>query len=130
MSQIRNDRMNEEVKKTVSEIIRDMKDPRIPDMTGLTECSVTRDLKYAKIRVSVYDPDDGVRKKAVDALNHAAGFIDHELGERMRIRCIPKLQFTLDESIAYSIRIGQILNELHITHETSDPGGAGEDDVS
>ena len=125
MSQIRGDRMNEEVRKTVSEIIRDMKDPRIPDMTGLTECRVTKDLKYAKIRVSVYDKDDAVRARAVETLNHAAGFIAHELGERMRIRCIPKLQFSLDESIAYSIRIGQILNKLHMT-PGSDEENAGE----
>ena len=130
MSQIRNDRMNEEVKKTVSEIIREMKDPRIPDMTALTECRVTKDLKYAKIRVSVYDPEDAVRKKAVEALNHAAGFVAHELGERMRIRCIPKLQFVLDESIAYSIRIGRILDELHISHDDPESGAAGENEES
>lgn len=129
MSQIRSDRMNEEVKKTVSEIIREMKDPRIPDVTALTECSVTKDLKYARIRVSVYDRDDSVRKKCVDTLNHAAGFIAHELGERMRIRCIPKLSFTLDESIAYSIRIGQILNDLHISPDPDQDAFAEEHDA-
>lgn len=113
MSQIRRDRMNEEVKKTISDIVRDMKDPRISPMTTLTECEVTSDLKYAKIRVSVYDKDDAMRKSTVDALNHAAGFIAHEIGNRMRIRCIPSLKFRLDDSIAYSVHISEVLNSLH-----------------
>lgn len=113
MSLIRRDRMNEEVKKTISEIVRDMKDPRISPMTTLTECEVTSDLKYAKVRVSVYDKDDAVRKGTVDALNHAAGFIAREIGNRMRIRCIPSLKFKLDDSIEYSVHISEVLNSLH-----------------
>ena len=105
--------MNEEVKKTISEVIREMKDPRISPMTTLTDVEVTKDLKYAKIKVSVYDEDESVRKSSVDALNHASGFIGHELGARMRIRCVPSLKFTLDHSIAYSVRISEILNGLH-----------------
>ena len=105
--------MNEEVKKTIAEIIRDMKDPRISDMTTLTGCEVTNDLKYAKLRVSVYDEDEAKRKKTVDALNHAAGFIAHEVGARMRIRAVPSMKFALDDSIAYSVHIAKILDELH-----------------
>lgn len=119
MSAIRSDRMNEEVKKVVSEIIRDMKDPRISTMTTLTAVEVTRDLKYAKIKVSVYDEDDEKRRASVDALNHAAGFIGHELGARMRIRAIPSLKFSLDESIAYSVHISSVLANLH-TGENAD----------
>ena len=84
MSAIRGDRVNEEVKKTISEIIREMKDPRISSMTTLTGCEVTNDFKYAKVRVSVYDEDDAKRAATVDALNHAAGFISREIGNRMR----------------------------------------------
>lgn len=109
----RSGRMNEEVKKTVSAIVREMKDPRISPMTTLTDVEVTSDLKYAKIKVSVYDEDDARRSQSVEALNHAAGFIARELGARMRIRCVPSLKFTLDNSIAYSIHISEILNGLH-----------------
>ena len=119
MSAIRSDRMNEEVKKVVSEIIRDMKDPRISAMTTLTAVEVTRDLKYAKIKVSVYDEDDEKRRASVDALNHATSFIGHELGARMRIRAIPSLKFSLDESIAYSVHISSVLANLH-TGENAD----------
>lgn len=114
MSVIRGDRMNEEVKKTVSEIVRDMKDPRISPMTTLTVCEVTKDLKYAKIKVSVYDTDDGRRASTVSALNHAAGFIARELGNRMRIRCLPSIRFSLDNSIEYSVHIAKVLDSLQV----------------
>ncbi len=117
MSAIRSDRINEEVKKTLSAIIREMKDPRISPMTTLTGAEVTKDLKYAKISVSVYDKDDAVRQGTVDALNHAAGFLAHELGQRMLIRRVPSLKFRLDDSIAYSIHISEILNSLDIKKE-------------
>ena len=113
MATFRADRRNEEVKKTISEVIREMKDPRISPMTALTEVEVTKDLKYAKVKVSVYDEDEKKRVSSVEALNLAAGFISHELGARMRIRAVPSIKFTLDNSISYSVRISEILNELH-----------------
>ncbi len=82
-------------------------------MTTLTDVDVTKDLKYAKIKVSVYDEDEKQRVSSVEALNHAAGFIARELGARMRIRAVPSMKFTLDNSIAYSVRIAEILNGLH-----------------
>ncbi|MEZ4508765.1 MAG: 30S ribosome-binding factor RbfA [Eubacteriales bacterium] len=117
MATFRADRRNEEVKKTISEVIREMKDPRISPMTALTEVEVTKDLKYAKVKVSVYDDDEKKRISSVEALNHAAGFISHELG--MRIRAVPSIKFTLDNTIAYSVRISEILNELHKSDATA-----------
>ena len=128
MSAIRSDRMNEEVKKTMTAIIREMKDPRISPMTTLTTVEVTNDLKYAKLRVSVYDEDEAVRRGTVDALNHAAGFLRHELGQRMLIRSARALKFQLDDSIAYSVHIAKLLNDLHVGEEnTSDAPKADED---
>lgn len=117
MSAIRQDRINEEVKKTVGEIIRDMKDPRISSMTTVTYAEVTNDLKQAKLRVSVYEEDEALRKGTVDALNHAAGFIARELGQRMQIRRLPALKFILDTSIEYSVHIAGILSSLQIKPE-------------
>lgn len=112
MSAIRSDRMNEELKKTVSEVVRELKDPRLSEMTTITAVEVTRDLKYAKVQVSVYDRQDSARHATVDALNHAAGFIGREVGRRMIIRNVPSFKFVLDDSIAYSVHISEILNEL------------------
>ena len=110
---IRYERMNDEIKKTISEIIREMKDPRLSDMTTILSVDVTNDLKQDKVRVSVYDKDDMVRQASVDALNHGSGFITRELGRRMELRALPKLKFVLDNSIEYSVRISEIINSLH-----------------
>lgn len=112
MSLKRMDRINEEVKKVLSEIIREMKDPRISPMTTIVMVEVTKDYKYAKVKVSVYDEDDFVRTETVKALNYAKGFIAHELGNRMDIRHLPDLKFMLDTSIEYSVHISGILDDL------------------
>ena len=113
MANIRYDRINEEVKKAISEIVREMKDPRISQMTTIMSAEVTNDLKQAKVRVSVYDPDDAVREASVAALNPAAGFTGHALGTRVDLRALPQLKLTLDNSIEYSVHIAQILNDLN-----------------
>jgi len=113
MANIRYDRINEEVKKTISEIVRDLKDPRVSPMTTIMGAEVTNDQKQAKVKVSVYDKDDAVREETVAALNRAAGFIRHELGSRMELRQLPQLKFILDNSSEYSVRISGILQELN-----------------
>lgn len=117
MARNRTERLNEEMKKTLSSIIFDMKDPRVSPMTTVTEVSVTQDLKYCKVAISVYDKDDALRKSTVDALNHAAGHIGWEVGRRMEIRAVPKFKFSLDDSIAYSVHIAEVLNSLNIPKE-------------
>lgn len=109
---IRYERMNEEIKKAISEIIKEMKDPRLSDMTTIMSVDVTNDLKQAKVMVSVYDKDDAVRNASVEALNHGSGFITRELGRRVQLRALPKLIFKLDNSIEYSVHISEILNSL------------------
>ena len=82
MPSVRYDRINEEIKKALSEIIRDMKDPRISPMTTVLLVEATNDLKIAKVRISVYDKSDDVRRETVAQLNRAEGFIARELGKR------------------------------------------------
>ena len=124
MSNIRTDRLNEEAKKVLSEIIRELKDPRLSPMTTITQVEITNDLKYAKVYVSVYDESEEARKDSVLALNHASGFIARELGKRMQIRRLPQLKFLLDTSIEYSVHIAKVLNSLSIPKDD----GEGEED--
>lgn len=112
MSAIRQDRINEEVKKVVGEIIREMKDPRVSEMATITQAEVTADLKQAKLRVSVYEQDEEKRQETIAALNHAAGFITREMGRRIQLRRLPSLKFLLDTSIEYSVHISRILDGL------------------
>lgn len=126
MPSVRYDRVNEEIKKTLSEIVREMKDPRISPMTTILIVEATNDLKLAKVRVSVYDKDDAVRKLTVEQLNRAEGFIARELGRRMEIRRIPTLKFLLDDSIEYSVHIAEIIDKLR--GERKEDALGGDDD--
>jgi ribosome-binding factor A len=106
------DRINEEIRKALSDIIRDMKDPRISPLTTVMRAEATNDLKLCKVMISVYDKDDEVRRETVAQLNRAEGFIAREVGRRIDIRHIPTFEFRLDDSIEYSVRISEILNKL------------------
>ncbi len=121
---VRYQRMNEEIKKTLAEIIRDMKDPRLSSMTTIMGVEVTNDLKQAKVRVSVYDKEQTPREESVAALNGAEGFIAREVGRRMQLRALPKFKFVLDDSIAYSVHMSKLIDSLHIGggEETPEPG--------
>ena len=113
MPSVRYDRINEELKKALSEIVREMKDPRISPMTTILRVEATNDLKLAKVKVSVYDKSDDIRKETVAQLNRAEGFIARELGKRVDIRRIPTLKFTLADSIEYAVHISEIINQLN-----------------
>lgn len=105
------DRISEEVKREISRIIqREIKDPRLPDMVSVTHVKVTKDLKYAKVHISVLG-DDEKKKKAILALKSAAGFIRHELGQNLLLRALPELVFKLDDSIEQGIYISKLIEE-------------------
>ncbi|MGI6160853.1 MAG: 30S ribosome-binding factor RbfA [Christensenellales bacterium] len=112
MSQIRSDRINEEVKKAVSEVIRkDIKDPRLSPNCVVTKAEVTKDLKFAKIYVSVLG-DEKERKDTMASLSNAAGYIRHRLGGLIDIRRLPQLTFKLDTSIEYGIHIANVIRSI------------------
>ncbi len=112
MASVRYDRINEEIRKALSEIIRDMKDPRISPLTTVMRAEATNDLKQCKVLISVYD-DDYRRAETVAQLNRAEGFIAREVGRRIDLRRIPEFKFILDDSIEYSVRISQIIDRLN-----------------
>ena len=121
MPSVRYDRINEEIKKALSQIVREMKDPRISPMTTIVLAEATNDLKLCTVKVSVYDKDDEVRRETVAQLNRAEGFIARQLGQKIDIRRIPTLKFTLDDSIEYAVHIAEIIDKLRqerAQHET------------
>ena len=112
MSQIRMERINEEMRKAVSDVIKhDLHDPQISDMATITSVEVTRDLKYATVYVSVYDSEK-LRAKSIQTLNRAAGFIAHEVGKRVDLRRLPQLTFKLDTNIEYGVRMSQLIDSV------------------
>ena len=104
------DRISEEVHKAIDRIIRDeLNDPRIGGTWSIVRCEVTRDLRYAKVRVSILEEDK--RKGMMAALNRAAGFIRRELGREVDLRYVPEVLFELDTNMEYAAKINQLLKE-------------------
>ena len=107
----RTDRLSEEIKRELSDLIRyQLKDPRLPDFVSITAVRVTRDLRYAKVYVSVFGDDDK-KNGAIAALRSASGFIRHEIGQRLNIRYTPEFSFVLDDSIEKGMYISKLIDE-------------------
>ena len=111
-------RISAEVMREVERIIReDVSDPRTDCMFSVTHVDVTRDLRYAKVYISVYE--EAKREPMMKALKSAAGFIRHNLGMRVQLRYTPELLFELDTTIEYGVLIASLLNEVR-KNESSD----------
>ena len=111
MSFKRTDRINEEVKKELSSIIRELKDPRIPMMTSVVSVHVTNDLRYAKAYISIMGTDEE-KKECIKGLKAAAGYIRREIGNRINLRCVPEFSFEIDTTIEYGAHINKLLHDI------------------
>ena len=110
----RTDRIASEIMREAERIIReDVSDPRTDCMFSITHVDVTRDLRYAKVYVSVYEQEK--REPMMKALRSAAGFIRHHLGTRVQIRYTPEILFELDTTIEYGVHIASLINEVRKT---------------
>ena len=109
MAANRINRINEEMKREMGDILRELKDPRVPLMTSVVVAEVTQDLRYAKIYVSVLG-DETVQQEALKGLKAAAGFVRREVSQRMNLRITPQIQFSLDHSIEHGAHINELLN--------------------
>jgi ribosome-binding factor A len=106
----RPERLAEQIKEEVSLIITgELQDPRIGFVT-VTEAKLSVDLRHAKIFVSVLGTEDEIAE-SLAALNHASGFIRHQLGAALRIRHTPELHFAYDDTIRTAARIEELLSE-------------------
>lgn len=114
---IKNTRINGEVQRELSTIIRDLKDPRIGIMTTVTAAEVTPDLKYCKVYVSVMG-DEQAKADTLAGLKSAAGFIRRELARTVNLRNTPEIKFVIDESIEYGMRMSKLIDEVNKNEET------------
>ncbi len=120
------DRISEEVRREVDRIIRDeLHDPRIDGTFSVTRAEVTRDLRYAKIYVSVLEDDK--RAPFLAACKSAAGYIRRSLGKEMIIRTAPELIFVEDNNIAYGVHIAKVLKDVDMGDWTDEETGNAEE---
>lgn len=107
------DKINEEVRRELATVIRELKDSRIPMMTSVVTVKVTNDLRYAKAYISVMG-DEETQKKAIEGLKSAAGFVRREMGRRVDLRYTPEFIFELDHSIEHGAHIEELLRKSGI----------------
>jgi ribosome-binding factor A len=109
---IKNTRINMEVQRELSEIIRlGIKDPRIHSMTTVVSVEVTPDLKFCKAYISILG-DEEAGKATIEGLKSAEGYIRRELARRVNLRNTPQIKFILDQSIEYGVNMSRLIDEV------------------
>ena len=123
----KNNRINGEVQRALSSIIREVKDPRVSPLTSVTDVFVSPDLKTCKAYISVLGGDDEINgtKKGLDS---AKGFVRRELARIVNLRNTPEIEFIMDGSIAYGVDISKKIDDV-MKHDEESRRVRGEEDV-
>ena len=113
-------RINEEIQRELASQLRRLKDPRVSQvgMVSVTRVDTTGDLRYAKVFISVLDKSQ--EKDVLKGLKSASGFLRRELGHALQLRYTPELQFIADDSIAYGVKMFDLLRSLETPKEEDD----------
>ena len=113
-------RINEELQKELSNLIRNLKDPRVQDtMISVTRVEATPDLRWAKVYVSFLQEEKA--EGALKGLKSAGGWLRRELGRALQLRYTPELVWALDDSITYGAKMLKLINSLEVkTDEEND----------
>ena len=112
MASNRINRINEEIQKELSSLIRNLKDPRIQNtMISITRVETTPDLRYTKVYVSFLQEDRAA--DALKGLQSAAGYLRRELGQALKLRYTPQIMWALDDSITYGAKMLALINSLN-----------------
>lgn len=115
------DRTTEDIRRELTAIFRELKDPRVTGtLLSIVRVEVSRDLSYCTVYVSDMEGMDRA-KRAVEGLKSAAGYIRRELGQRLSLRHVPALTFKATDSIEYSANIDRILQDLKEENHGSKP---------
>jgi len=113
MANYRGGRINEEMKREISNLIQnEIKDPRLTAMISVTDVQVTKDLRYAKVYVSIFTKDDEEKKNNLEALKRSSGFVRKSVGQKINLRHTPEILFELDDSINYGMHMDELIHKI------------------
>ena len=116
MASNRINRINEEIQKELSSLLRSVKDPRVQDtMISITRVETTPDLRYTKVYVSFLQEEKS--KEAMKGLQSAGGWIRRQLGSNLKLRYAPEIVWALDDSITYGAHMLNLINSLGVKHD-------------
>ncbi len=122
----RQERANSEIQKCLIEIIQEkMNDPRLNKIISVTEVKVSPDFKYCKVKISVLDIKD--IESVASVLQKSEGFIKKELGKMLDMPFMPKLKFEVDKGAISTMRVEEILKNLHIPPAEDDDDNSERD---
>jgi ribosome-binding factor A len=109
----RPDRVSEAIREEIAMFLADgVKDPRVAGLVTVTGVDITRDLRHAKVFVSVMGTDEA-RSTTMEGLASLAPQLRGRIGRALRLRLAPEIAFKLDESVARAARIEELLAQLH-----------------
>ena len=109
---VKNIRINSEVQKILSELLRsEIKDPRVPEFTSVTDVEVAPDLKTCKVYISTLGGEEE-EAGALAGLKSAEGFLKRELARSLNLRNTPELKFYADHSISYGNHMSQLIDSV------------------
>lgn len=109
---IKNTRVNGEVQKELSNIIRGgIKDPRVAPMTSVVAVEVAPDLKTCKAYISVLG-DEKAQEDTIKGLQSAERYIRRELARKLNMRNTPEIKFVMDQSIAYGVAMSKMIDDV------------------
>lgn len=112
-------RINEEIQRELSDLIRGLKDPRVQTMLSITRVDTTSDLRYAKVHISVLE--ESRENEAMKGLRSASGWLRRELGQKLQLRYTPELVFELDDSLKYGAHMYDLLSRLSAQEKREEP---------
>ena len=111
----RSERISKLIRREISELLeREVNDPRLSKLISVTAVSLSPDLKYAKVFVSILG-DEANKKDMLAAFNTASGFLRKELAPRLKMRCTPQLSFYYDDSIERGERLLNLIAQVNNT---------------
>lgn len=120
MASHRMGRTTEDIKRELTAVLRELKDPRVKNsMISIVRVEVSNDLSFCKVYISAMEGLDAA-KEAVQGLKSASGFVRREIGSRLKLRHVPAMQFEATDSIEYSANISRMLSELDIKEDEED----------
>ena len=120
MANFKTGRISEDIRRELSALIKDLKDPRIAGgMITIMRCDVSNDMSHCKIYISSFDGFEKA-KQAVKGFESASGFIKRELSNSLHLRKCPELKFIADNSTEHSVNINKLLKEISDKEDKND----------
>jgi len=122
----RSDRVAAAIREEVANFLAEgVKDPRVTGLVTVTGVEMTRDLRHAKVFVSIMG-EDSQRASTIEGLTSVQGFLRSRLARSLSLRVAPEVQFVMDESVARAARIETLLNQIRTTPTSGSAGDDGE----